>query len=445
MRPHLSLDVRNVPASVQFYQKVFGVAPQKQTADYAKFDLITPALNFTLVASTGKISSVDHLGIEVESTEAVAVWKERLQEQGILAKVEENIACCFARQDKLWFSDPDGNAWEVFTVHEQLKVTGPLTQTGCCVPKSHGASEPATCVQTSDTSKVENRKNMALSRALVQSVMVLLLLIVGAPFAWADGGRASSDRHAAGAPAVFVAHDFGFTGPDRIPAGMTTVQILNQGHDLHHVQLVELLQGKTAGELQVAVKAAPDRLPAWAKYVGGPNAVVPGEQSTATMQLPAGDYALLCLIPDQKGMSHMALGMVKTLTVTPAAHAVSYEPEYDITVTQSDFAFALSQPITAGTHSVQVMNAGGQPHEVVVVKLAPGATARDFGAAFEPGGSGLPPGQPVGGVVGLERGGHAFFTGQFEPGHYGLICFFTDYKTGAPHFAKGMVLDFDVK
>ena len=48
-------------------------------------------------------------------------------------------------------------------------------------------------------------------------------------------------------------------------------------------------------------------------------------------------------------------------------------------------------------------------------------------------------------VVGLERGGHAFFTGQFEPGHYGLICFFTDYKTGAPHFAKGMVLDFDVK
>ena len=86
MRPHLSLDVRNVPASVQFYQKVFGVAPQKQTADYAKFDLITPALNFTLVASTGKISSVDHLGIEVESTEAVAVWKERLQEQGILEK-----------------------------------------------------------------------------------------------------------------------------------------------------------------------------------------------------------------------------------------------------------------------------------------------------------------------------------------------------------------------
>jgi catechol 2,3-dioxygenase-like lactoylglutathione lyase family enzyme len=55
MRPHLSLDVRNVPASVQFYQKVFGFAPQKQTVDYAKFDLRKPPLNFSLVSSRGRI------------------------------------------------------------------------------------------------------------------------------------------------------------------------------------------------------------------------------------------------------------------------------------------------------------------------------------------------------------------------------------------------------
>ena len=145
MRPHLSLDVRNVAASVEFYQKVFGVAPQKQTADYAKFDLAEPALNFSLVSSTEKVSRVNHLGIEVESVEEIARWKQRLQEQGILEKVEEGVACCFARQDKLWFTDPDGNPWEVFIVHEQLTVEGPLAQTGCCVPKGKGASEPATC------------------------------------------------------------------------------------------------------------------------------------------------------------------------------------------------------------------------------------------------------------------------------------------------------------
>jgi hypothetical protein len=81
----------------------------------------------------------------VDSIEEMAVWKQRLQEQSILEKVEERIACCFARQDKLWFSDPDGNAWEIFTVHEQLGVTGPLSTTGCCVPMGNNVSEPTAC------------------------------------------------------------------------------------------------------------------------------------------------------------------------------------------------------------------------------------------------------------------------------------------------------------
>ena len=108
MRPHLSLDVRNVPASVAFYEKVFGVAPQKATSDYAKFDLHSPALNLSLVGGGG-ISSVNHLGIEVETVAEIAEWKQRLQQQGILDRVEDDVACCFARQDKLWFTDPDGN------------------------------------------------------------------------------------------------------------------------------------------------------------------------------------------------------------------------------------------------------------------------------------------------------------------------------------------------
>ena len=145
MRPHLSLNVRDVPASVEFYQKVFGVPPQKQTVDYAKFDLTTPPLNFSMLSTTGKISAVNHLGVEVETADEIAEWKERLQEQGILEKIENQVECCFARQDKLWFTDPDGNHWEVFTVHEQLPVTGPLKETGCCLPKNASATEPAAC------------------------------------------------------------------------------------------------------------------------------------------------------------------------------------------------------------------------------------------------------------------------------------------------------------
>lgn len=145
MRPHISLDVREVAKSVAFYEKVFGMKPQKQVDDYAKFDVKTPAMNFSLVSSTKDVSVVNHLGIEVDTVEEIAKWKAHLQHQGILERVEDNIACCFARQDKLWFTDPDGNAWEIFTVHEQLAVIGGLSQTGCCVPKKADAHEPATC------------------------------------------------------------------------------------------------------------------------------------------------------------------------------------------------------------------------------------------------------------------------------------------------------------
>ena len=283
-----------------------------------------------------------------------------------------------------------------------------------------------------------------MSQRLLQSMTVSGVLILASVLPWGEAGAAAG-AGSGGDPAVFVAHDYGFTGPDRIPAGMTTVQVRNEGKEPHHVQVVQLIEGKTAEDFQAAMKTHPSHPPQWAKFVGGPNAVLPGSDATAMMQLTAGNYLLLCLIPDQKGVPHVALGMAKPLTVTPSPRTVSTQPAADLSITTTDFAFALSQPMTAGAHTIHVMNAGGQPHEVVVVKLDPGKTAKDFGEAFEPGASGPPPGRPLGGIVGLERGGSGFFTGNFEPGRYGLICFFPDHQTGAPHFAKGMTLDFTVR
>lgn len=273
----------------------------------------------------------------------------------------------------------------------------------------------------------------------LQSMMVSGMLMMASLLPWGVAGAAEEPS------VIFVAHDYGFTGPDHIPAGMTAVQVKNEGEEPHHVQLLELTDGKTAEDFHAAMQASPAHTPAWAKFVGGPNAVLPRHNATAMMQLTAGNYLLLCLIPDQKGVPHVAMGMVKPLTVTPSAGAASAQPTADLTITTSDFAFALSQPVTAGPHTLRVMNAGGQPHEVVLVKLEPGKTAKEFGEAFEPGASGPPPGWPLGGIVGLERGGSGFFTGTFEAGRYGLICFFPDQQTGAPHFMKGMTLDFTVR
>ena len=277
-----------------------------------------------------------------------------------------------------------------------------------------------------------------MKRALLALVIIAVVTGLSVGNDTAAGSRADKS-------VVFTAHDYGFTGPDRIPAGMTTVQIVNQGKDLHQVQIMQLMEGKTAGDFQAAMKADSSHTPAWAKFVGGPNAVMPAGRAEATMALSAGNYLLLCLVPDSKGVPHMALGMVKPLTITSTKNPVITPPASDLTITMSDFAFELSQPMTAGMHTLHVKNAGNQPHEVVVVKLDDGKTVKDFGAAFAPGASGPPPGQAMGGLVGIEQGAAGYFTGRFEPGQYGLICFFPDSHTGAPHFTKGMVLDFTVK
>lgn len=134
MRPHISINVRDVTRSVDFYRRVFGLSPQKQTADYAKFDLARPPLNFSLLSAGRHVSRVNHFGIEVTSPDELAQWETHLRQQDVLASVEHKTDCCFAVQDKLWFQDPDGNRWEVFRVLEQLPVATTEEERPCCLP-----------------------------------------------------------------------------------------------------------------------------------------------------------------------------------------------------------------------------------------------------------------------------------------------------------------------
>ncbi len=132
MRIHLSMNVKNVTESVAFYEKVFGVKPQKQNSTYAKFDLNDSPLNFAMQSVEGEISQVSHLGIEVDSQDEMMKWQKNLTEKELVKLIESDTKCCFARQDKVWFTDPDGNEWEVFYVREQVPITKKMEQTACC-------------------------------------------------------------------------------------------------------------------------------------------------------------------------------------------------------------------------------------------------------------------------------------------------------------------------
>ena len=115
----MGLRVRDVGASLEFYEKLFGQPPTKRKPDYAKFEVFEPPVNLTLNESpevTPGKGNVSHFGIQLQSTEEVQEAGMRLHAAGLSPRAEEQTACCHALQDKAWVTDPDGNAWEFFVV-----------------------------------------------------------------------------------------------------------------------------------------------------------------------------------------------------------------------------------------------------------------------------------------------------------------------------------------
>lgn len=119
LKAHLAINVQDVAQSIEFYRKMFGIEPAKVRTGYAKFDVQSPPLNFTLNERRGvQAGAISHLGIQVASTGDVLALRGRWQEAGLLPRDEMQTSCCYAVQDKAWVSDPDGNEWEVFVVLE---------------------------------------------------------------------------------------------------------------------------------------------------------------------------------------------------------------------------------------------------------------------------------------------------------------------------------------
>lgn len=237
-----------------------------------------------------------------------------------------------------------------------------------------------------------------------------------------------------------VASDYAFQAPDTVQAGLVTLQLSNVGQEPHHLVLVRLAPGRTFSEFVRSTTAAHGEPPRWAEPVGGPNAILPGGSANATLNLAPGNYALLCMIPSPDGKTRAMKGMQQQLTVVPAARPSTEStalPAADVQMTLRDYGFTLSKPLAAGRQVVRVRNASMQPHEVLLVRLAPGKTAADF-ATWAMKMSGPPPAAPVGGVSPLAPGYVNDIALDLTPGEYGLVCFVPDAKDGKPHFVHGM-------
>jgi len=145
LKPHISINVRNVESSIAFYRRMLGIEPSKVRTGYAKFDVIAPALNLALneVPTLAGPGALSHLGMQVASTDDVMAMRERWIGEGLITRDEMQTNCCYATQDKTWVRDPDGNEWEVFVVlRDNLPET--VVESGCCTVAADGAKSCAT-------------------------------------------------------------------------------------------------------------------------------------------------------------------------------------------------------------------------------------------------------------------------------------------------------------
>jgi catechol 2,3-dioxygenase-like lactoylglutathione lyase family enzyme len=138
-RLQLALNVDDLDAAIGFYSKLFATEPAKVRPGYANFAIAEPPLKLVLIESGAPGGTLNHLGIEVETSGDVAVAQQRLAASGLATAIEDEVACCYAVQDKVWVDGPSGEPWEIYTVlsdvempNGELRTVDPETGASCC-------------------------------------------------------------------------------------------------------------------------------------------------------------------------------------------------------------------------------------------------------------------------------------------------------------------------
>jgi catechol 2,3-dioxygenase-like lactoylglutathione lyase family enzyme len=134
-RVQLALRVADLEGSVAFYAKLFGAEPAKRRPGYANFAIAEPPLKLVLIeGAPGEPTRMDHLGVEVQTTQEVTAATARLAAEGLATASEEDTACCYAVQDKVWVTGPGQETWEVYVVKGDADVLDKPADSACCAP-----------------------------------------------------------------------------------------------------------------------------------------------------------------------------------------------------------------------------------------------------------------------------------------------------------------------
>jgi catechol 2,3-dioxygenase-like lactoylglutathione lyase family enzyme len=141
-RFHVHLHVDDLAQSIAFYSKLFATEPTRREADYAKWMLDDPAVNFA-ISTRGAQPGIDHLGIQTDDPAELAAMKARAEAADFALKDEGETTCCYARSEKHWVTDPQGIAWEHFHTLADIPVfneaaSAQPSASACCAPTTRG-------------------------------------------------------------------------------------------------------------------------------------------------------------------------------------------------------------------------------------------------------------------------------------------------------------------
>jgi len=285
----------------------------------------------------------------------------------------------------------------------------------------------------------------------------LWLALIVAQAACATEREPSSQNLTSVTPTVvpLSSANYAFHAPDTVDAGWTTFQFSNNGDDIHYAHIVQLDSGRTVKELleayAEAIRTSAAR-PKWIRRFGGPGGAAPGGSSAVTQNLEPGSYVWICPVEDTAGRPHFAKGESKAFVVRAATNPAGQAPPpvASATIRLMDFTFTVDSQLKAGRHTIRVENGGREPHDLVMMKLAPGETLDQVRSFLNPerarrpdeAGQPLPPLKSLellaGGIAVIAPGMHVFFQTDLTPGEYVLVCM-TTAPDGRAHIEHGMI------
>src|SRR5215469_7462809 len=241
-----------------------------------------------------------------------------------------------------------------------------------------------------------------------------------------------------------TAVDYGYIMPSTLDvrAGLVDIAMVDNGTQPHQTQLARLKPGVTAQQVIDEFITKRNQAAAFSllTLLGGPDIVSPGYGQETILNLPAGQYVLLCLVVGQDGIPHINKGMIHFFTVEPSSTQEQEQPpQSDGAVIMRESGYVLPRVMTrARALTLYVTNQGSQAHEFNIVKLAAGKGIQDIFSFFQAP-SGPPPFEEEGGMAALVAGGSGWIKTHLEPGTYAAFSFIPDQRTGKPQLTQRMI------